>query len=276
MENRKKIIIYSIFIAIIAVGIYIVYGREKIGNSPRDVVYKFLSSKSIESKIEYIYDYEEVKSSIEEEKIMEFSKEFRKNKFSYVLEQDTTWEADKEGEYSRVKIFKNNENGDYEDNVYIFYLKKVNDSYKIDFEPIIRENKLTLDEFIFDNSNEKKEFKVYAKLDNYNNISLFKDSKRTSKGISLTNEIRDKEIDKEILSEIDKYYSITLKDPVTKIEIQGFLEKGNKTNEYAARYLSTPGFKQLVVEMHPIKNSEYTNKIFKIDSIKSLNWGIED
>lgn len=274
MENRKRIIISIIIMIIAFIGIYIIYGREKLGNSPRDIVYKFLTSKDIENKKEYIDNNIDIKNNILEDKLVDLSNNFIKDKFNYVLEQDVNWEELKEGEYARVKVFKNKENGAYEDIINIFYLKNINGVFKIDIDAMSINSENDFLNLILNGSG-KKVLKVYAKIDNYNNMTLFKISNKVANGESLTEEEEKSYITKEVLDKIDKYYSVTLKDPVTNIEVQGIMEKGNKENEYAARYLSSVGFKQITVELSDI-NAEQINKTVKIESIKSLNWAISE
>lgn len=273
MKNNKTIAIYSVLLLIVFCIICFKYGKQNLGNAPRDVVYKFLMAKSVDEKSKYIIS-EESNDYINalNDKFSSLSEDFSKNKFSYVLEQDVEWNELNDGEYARVKVFSNYNNGVYENSVDIFYLKKVEGAFKIDPKPIIDKNYMNLNDFVL-TKEKNKVFRLYAKIDNYNNIDLF----------NLSNAIENETlfygdedyIKKQDLDKINKYYSVTLKDPITEIEIQGFMEKGIKENEYAARYLNGVGFKQVIFEISNL-DLDSINKIVKIDSVKSLNWSIYD
>ncbi|MDB1921725.1 hypothetical protein PMY56_02115 [Clostridium tertium] len=272
MENKKRVVISFIVLLISFFAIYLIYGRENLGNTPRDIVYKFLTSDTIEEKIEYVDEASQEDIKILEDKLTDLSRDFKKHKFNYVLEQDVNWEEVKEGEYTRIKLFKNDANGIYEDNIEVFYLKKHGELFKIDFKPVVEKNYTNLNNFILTND-KNKVFKVYAKMDNYNNKNLFNISKNIEEG-ELSGE-KENYIPKEDLDKINKYYSVTIKDPETNIEIQGVMEKGDKDNEYSARYLDSVGFKQIIVELSNI-DIDKVNKVVRIEAIKSLSWAMEE
>ncbi|WP_300383395.1 hypothetical protein [Clostridium sp.] len=273
MENRKRIIISVVSIFVIFISIYVFYGRERVGNSPRDVVYKFLTTKGMDDKKIYLESYSKEYDVFFEDKINNLSESFTKNKFSYVLEQDVNWEELEEGEYARVKVFKNKDNGIYEDTVDIFYLKKDEDSFKIDIGVMVTKSDISLNDFILSKDKNKRVFKVYARMDNYNNTDLFDIAKKVENNIELTEEEEIKYIPKKMLEEINKYYSLTIKDPVTNLQVQGIMEKSYEINNYTSKYLKDGGFKEILLELSVVEVNEL-NTILKIDSIKSLDWSM--
>ena len=272
MESKNRGLITFLSLLGVFILISIVYGREKNENMPRDIVYKFLTADSEEKSMEYVYEGNKPIEKKIETQIEDLSVDFKKNKFSYVMEQDLNLNDIKNGDYTRVKVYKNNKSGIYEDKINIFYLKKIDNGFKLDLNVMADNNDETLDEFILNENSKKTVIKVYAKLDNYNNISLFNTNKKLEEGISLLDEEKkNKYISKEDLNRIDKFCSITLKDPDSGIEIQGFLEKGNEEVDRPINYLKGDGLKQIVVEISSI-DIDGINKVVKINSIKSLNW----
>lgn len=272
MENRKRLFWISGIILVIFMIIVVINSKAKIGNAPRDIVYQYLTSKEDTSRNKYSED-ELVKYDEDfKENIENLSLAVREDKTSFVFEQDVEWKDLNDGDYARVKIYKNDESGIYENKINIFYLKKVGDSFTVDLDPMINDNETTLDQFIVEKNNESKIFKVYAKLDSYNNLSHFKVSKKLENNEKLNDEeINKGKISSGNLELIDKYYSVTLKDPENELEIQGFVEKGDIEGEYLSRYLSGDGFKQITVALSNLE-LDNVNEMVKIDSIKSLNW----
>lgn len=272
MENRKRFFWVSGIILVIFMIIVVINSKETIGYAPRDIVYQYLTSKDDISRNKYSEDELAKYDEDFQETIENLSLAIREDKTSFVFEQDVEWNDLNDGDYARVKIYKNNESGIYENKINIFYLKKVGDSFTVDLDPMINDNETTLDQFIVEKNNKSKMFKVYAKLDSYNNLSHFKVSKKIENNEKLYDEeINKGKISSSDLELIDKYYSVTLKDPENELEIQGFVEKGDIEGEYLSRYLSGDGFKQITVELSNLE-LENVNEMVKIDSIKSLNW----
>lgn len=252
--------IFVISIIMMIFGLFILR-MQKPGNDPVGIVYKFLDADTIEEKLQYTLNpdkAEEYLSDVDHYKVMQY--EFGEDKIDLdklIYEVDYQVEELEDGDVTRIKVYPDDEYGDEEDRNVIFYLKKVQDEFKIDFEPDYTKNSGEILTLLKEKSGESKIIKLYATVDKYNGSTMYDTFKEDNPYV------------------LSDSYSISLYDDTSGYYGQAFIKRGTKESEYLYEYLKG-GLKQVTLD---IKYNKYENEYFDtfiIEDVVSFTWAEED